>query len=130
MDIRQIVTIWKSNDNFNKERNPYYGLNRVRIHSSNETIEHFLIKSALTFILVNKKHHGVITEAEMRNGRCIDVCCIKNEKNIQGYEINNGKPDKIDVNGIDIVDIPLATLPKEVKKGFAIIEKWLEKYIV
>jgi hypothetical protein len=114
----------------NNERNPLYGINKVKIHSHFETLEHFVSKAILTYLLF-KNNNGTITEAEMRNGRSIDVLSVNDNENYVGYELeSNGHNSKPDVEGVDIIEIDLRKMPDTAKKGMNDLMKWLEEFIV
>jgi hypothetical protein len=119
LDIKGILT---------HDRDILYGWNRVRIHGPKETNIHFLTKSLLALLLM-KKGKGVITEAETRNARCVDVLQVT-KNGLVAYEIENEHNTKNDVPGVDIVEIPLSKAPASFKKGIKDMERWLKQYMV
>lgn len=129
MNYWQIKNILKNKDCLNPERNINYSYNRTKFHNRYESFEHFMAKAMLTFLLF-KKGKGIISEAEMRDGRVIDILQINKKGELVGYELNNTKPDKIDVHNVDIADIPLDQMPETAKQGIRDLGKWLEQYII
>jgi len=131
MDAQQVAYIMKNNESLNTRRNVYYGLNRARMHSHGETVEHFMVKAMLTYLIVTKKRCNVITEAEMASGRCVDALQITKNKELVAYEIEtNGTNDKEDVKGIDFVEIDLREMPETTKAGLMQMKMWLNKFLV
>lgn len=130
MNYFRIKEILKEKDILNNGRDFKYGYNRTKFHSKYEGIGHFISKAMLSFLIFSKKGDGVVTECEMSNGRVIDILAITKSGNLIGYELNNTKPDKLEVKGVDTVDIPLEEMPSEAKIGLLALKKWLEEYMV
>jgi hypothetical protein len=104
------------------------GYNKIRRHTQFESWEHFITKAMLAF-LVMKTGKVVITEADMKNGRCIDILQVV-ENNLVGYEVESVHNGKVSVDGVDIVEIPLSKAPASFKKGIKDMEKWLQSYMI
>jgi hypothetical protein len=130
MNYFRIKEILKEKGILNNGRDFKYGYNRTKFHSKYEGIGHFISKAMLSFLIFSKKGDGVVTECEMSNGRVIDILAITKSGNLIGYEINSTKPDKLEVKGVDVVDIPLGQMPETAKKGIEDLKKWLEEFIV
>jgi hypothetical protein len=129
MDMRIIMRNYSHSHSLNTGRNPVYGINKVRFHNKYETLEHFMAKALISMLII-RKEKGIITEAELRNGRVIDILQFNRKGEMVGYEINSGKPEKIEADGIDIVDIPLERMPEKSREGLKELEKWLVNYII
>lgn len=130
MNYRVVSHILNEKDCIAQKRKLLYGYNRVRIHNRFETFEHFITKAMLTFLIFKKGKKGVITEAEMRNGRQIDVLQVARNGNLVGYEIENNKFDKIDVDGVDIIEINLKKMPQKAREGIKELEKFVKEYLI
>lgn len=112
-----------------EDRKLEYGYNRVRLHSRFETTEHFIAKALLSFKIMNRDGNAILSEAETKNGRILDI--LQATKNsLVGYEIESTKNRKIDVEGVDIVEIPLSKAPASFKKGIKDMSKFLDSYMV
>lgn len=121
---------FKNCEFLNRERNPLYGYNKIRRHSPMETPEHFMAKAMLGFLIM-KKGDVIISEAEAKNGRCIDIMQITKNKNFICYELESeGHNKKIDVAGTDTVEIDLRKMPEFAKDGIFELKKWLEQYLI
>jgi hypothetical protein len=130
MGFKEVYFIVKNSGIFNDERDLRYSFNKIRIHNKNETIEHFMSKAMLTFLIFSKLGKGVITEADMRCGRQVDVVQFSNAGEITGYEIESNAFDKTEIKGMDIVEIKLANMPAKAKEGLEELEKWLKEYLI
>jgi hypothetical protein len=131
MDYRKVELAIRNNGNFNNGRNFRMGLNKIRYHSKNETIEHFMTKAMLGFLILSKDRGGFVSEAEMVSSRTIDLVQITKEHgNLVGYEIETLKNEKHFIRGVDIIEIPLTQMPPEAKIGLESLKKWLEIFIV
>lgn len=131
MDYRKVELAIRNNGNFNNGRNFRMGLNKIKIHSSNETIPHFISKAMLGFLIFSKDKGGFVSEAEMLNGRVVDVVQITEmHKNLVCYEIETGKNEKHYVKGADTIEISLSQMPEDAKKGLKSLEEWINTFIV
>lgn len=130
MNLRDMSIILNKKECMNKERKIIYGYNRVRIHNKYETKEHFMTKALLTHMIFSRTRNGVMTEADMRDGRSIDVLQVAKNGDLVGYEIENGKNTKNDVDGVDFVEINLKKMPKKAKEGIKELENWLKVYLI
>jgi len=107
-----------------------YGLDRLRPHSrgAHETMSHFMAK-AMLFKMIYDKKDGVLTEHECPNGRVIDILQIKNQS-IIGYEIENSKFDKSDVDNVDLIVVDLRKFPTEFFAAIEVIKNNLEAWVI
>jgi hypothetical protein len=110
------------------DRDFLHGYNKIRRHSQFESLEHFISKAMLAF-LVMKKGKVVITEADMRNGRCIDILQVVKD-NLVGYEIESDKNWKDGVDGIDIVEVKISEMPIGAREGIKALSRWLQEFII
>jgi hypothetical protein len=130
MDFRKTAQILREKNCLNNGRNFIYGYNRAKIHSPSETPAHFISKSALIYMIF-KKGINTVSEAEMSNGRAIDVLQVCKNGDLVGYELeSNGHDTKIGVNGVDIVDIDLRKMPQKAQEGIKELLKWLDQFII
>jgi hypothetical protein len=130
MNYRQVELAIKNNGNFNNGRNFRMGLNKIRFHG-NETQEHFFTKAMVGFLILSKDRGGFVSEAEMKTSRCVDIIQVTKEHgNLVGYEIESLKNEKHYIKGVDIVEIPLSSMPETSKQGLKDLAKWLEQFIV
>lgn len=105
-------------------------VNKVLIHSTKETLEHFLVKSIITKLIFDKGD-GVLTEAETLSGRIIDVIQVKNGSGeIIGYEVESLINRKEKVDGVDIIEIKLQNIPTETKENIFKLTRYLADRIV
>jgi len=125
----QAVRLLKNNKILAEDRSIKYGLNRIRWHNRNETIEHFISKAMLGFLIL-KNDKCIITEAECRNARQIDILQINKQGELVGYEIENNKNMKSDVESVDMFEIKLKDMPVKAREGMKELEKWLKGYLV
>jgi hypothetical protein len=131
MDYRQAELVIRNNGNFNKGRDFRMGLNKIRYHSKNESIEHFMTKAVLGFLILSKNKGGFVSEAEMVSSRVVDLVQItEKSKNLVAYEIETEKNTKHYVNGVDEVEIRLADMPETSRQGLKDLAKWIEGYVI
>ncbi len=112
-----------------EDRKLEYGYNRIRAHNRWESEEHFITKALLSFKIMKHKDKAILSEAEMRNGRSIDVLQVS-RKSLVGYEIESSHNTKDDVEGVDFIEISLTKMPKKAKEGIKELSKWLNEFIV
>lgn len=132
MDCKQVYAILKKRNKeklFAEGRSIRYGLNKVRYHNRQESLEHFIAKAVATHIIFGKGN-GVISEVYMIDGRCIDVLEINREGELIGYEFENEKFDKSAVDGVDIFEVKLKNMPQLAKDGLKCLENWLKKQMM
>lgn len=132
MNYMKIKQILRGKGCMNDGKDLRYGYNKIRFHYHKETLPHLIAKAMLSFLIFSKRSEGVITEAELHNGRVLDILHIKKSENLIGYELDSTKSYKpnIDEYPIDVVDIDLRKMPKKAKEGIKILSKWLEDYII
>jgi hypothetical protein len=131
MGFREDAKIIMENGNFNNKRNFIYGYNRIKIHNRYETIEHFITKAMLGFLIFSKGKGSFISEAETISGRVVDLIQITNEhKNLVAYEIESDKNTKSYIKGVDEVEIRLADMPETSRQGLKDLAKWIEGYVI
>jgi len=132
MDCKDVYAILRKNNKekiFAERRNIRYGLNKVRYHNRQESLEHFIAKAVATHIIFGKGN-GVISEVYMIDGRCIDVLEINQKRELIGYEFENEKFDKSAVEGVDIFEVKLKNMPQLAKNGLKCLENWLKKQMM
>lgn len=129
MDYRIATRLLKEARIVNAFKNYRYGYNKVRPHSRFESLEHFITKAMMSY-LIFKKQNAFITEADCRNGRVLDILQITHNKNFVGYEIESKNNNKADVDRVDIIEIPLKNMPNSSKRGLTDLENWLRRYLV
>jgi len=107
-------------------------INKVLFHSrTNESLEHFIIKAIISFLIFSKRNDGVLTEAEFENGRTIDVLQVKPSGNLIGYEIEGNRHNKKrDVDNVDIFEINIKDIPKEFIISLRRLYNWFDSNIV
>lgn len=129
MDFKKTAFLLREKNCMNEQRKFIYGYNRTKIHNQYETFEHYMAKAALVYLIFKKKMN-VISEAEMNTGRVVDVLQICKNGDLVGYECESGKNNKLDIKGVDIVDVPLNKMPEFAKDGIFELKKWLEQYLI
>jgi len=130
MEYKKAMILLKNNTFLNEGRNLQYSYNKIRLHNRFETENHFIAKAMLAFLLITKKHDAVLTEAEMRNGRCMDALSIKDSGGVVGYEVESDENDKCNVDGVDTIVIKLKDMPPKAREGIEELAKWLTEFMV
>ncbi len=105
-------------------------VNRVCFHSQQENIEHFIAKAIISYIIFSKGNCGVVTEAEFKNGRVVDVLQVFPSGNCVGYEIEGTENRKPEIEGIDIIEVNLKDIPYELKGNLKMLYDWFNVMIV
>jgi hypothetical protein len=129
MDYDRAISILRGSNILAQDRKLEYGMGKVRIHSRFETMEHFITKALVSFIIY-QKGGAFMSEAECHNGRVLDILQVTKNKNLVAYEIETVHNGKVSVEGVDIVEVPLKDMPEKAKDGLKELEKWLKQYIV
>ena len=130
MDFRTAWNILRNKNFIAKDRNLAYGYGKVKFHNRFESPEHFLMKSALAYAIFAKSGDGVVTELDLSDSRTVDVVQIKDANNIIGYEVESEKNEKMEVNGMDIIEVKLSRLSLKAKEGMKELMKVAEEAIV
>lgn len=131
--MRYEEVAWRLRTNKHINRGIYSNLrfciNKVRFHNRYETLEHFITKALLSYILISKRNQGVVTELEFNNGRKVDVVQVMNSGNLAGYEIESEKNVKLNAP-IDIIEIKLKNIPSSYLSAIQKLAKHIENYVV
>jgi hypothetical protein len=132
MNFEKTLLILTEKNILPERRKIGYSFRKVRTHSKNETVEHFLTKSLISF-LISKTKDSFLTEYEYPNSNRVDVLQVKTDKTLVGYQIeSNSYPDydeKYFPNTLISV-IELKKLPENVKNSFKILEDYFKKVIL
>jgi len=129
MDYDRAIVALREGNILAQDRKLEYGMCKVRIHSRFESMEHFITKALVSYI-IHQKSGAFMSEAECRNGRVLDILQVTNNKNLVAYEIESVHNTKQDVENVDMIEIQLKEMPESARQGILDLSKWLEQFIV
>lgn len=131
MRFDEVAWLLRNNKHINRGiySNLRFSINKVRFHNKYETLEHFITKAILSYILFSKRNQGVVTELEFNNGRVVDVVGIMKSGNLVGYEVENDYSKKLNAP-IDILEINLKNIPSSYLSVIQKLAKHIERYVV
>jgi hypothetical protein len=103
-------------------------INSLRLHST-ETLEHWVTK-AIVFRLLRKLKHDVVTEFEVTGMGVGDVfdltTSVQYEIETTSYnKFVQRKRENFTRAGVEVIVIPLAKLPKDLKERKKVLEEWM-----
>jgi len=128
MIYKQVIKALAKNNIRDKFKNYKYSINKLRLSKRFEDKKQFMAKAMLSYLLL-KRGEGILTEADLPNGRIIDLLRVKRNGEIIIYDFESNRMNNEPIEGIEEVKIPVSKMPQKIIDGLAEFERWIMEFI-